>query len=168
MNTIEKFSLTRARQLADLLPQEAVDLTLTHITEKDSIICYLSGLLYKAGKLRSIEEFVTAVNLREKLGPTYISDTLAFPHAKSDSVKRMGIAVGRSNHGIPYDTPTESLNIKTIFLFAFPEQVKADKAELGLVKDIASLFLRVEFRASLLEVESYEDLNALILKCITE
>jgi PTS system fructose-specific IIA component len=147
--------------ISQVIHPEAVDLHLEGITNKEELIRHLSHLLYKVGKIESVDTFVEAVYEREDMGPTYMSDFIAFPHGKSDSVVSAGVALGRSREGIYYESGNGGGLAKIILLIALPEDIES-AAYINILKNLARLLVREEFRAALYAAESYEDVVAAV------
>ncbi len=142
--------------ISEVIVPKAVDLELREIKTKDGLIRHLSQLLFDAGKIRSVDQFIDAVYEREDMGPTYMSDFIAFPHAKSNSVISAGVAFGRSLKGIFYESDNGGGLVKITFLIAIPEEMEAS-AYINVLKNLARLLMREEFREALLATENYEE-----------
>lgn len=143
-------------QIAKVIQPQTVDLELRGIQDKDELIRYLITLLYRAGKLRSEEEFLCAVQEREVLGPTYMENFIAIPHGKSKAVLQAGVAFGRSGEGIWYETQHGGGLAKLIFLLAIPDQMSPDEYVAVLAR-LARLLVHEEFRETLYAATTYED-----------
>jgi len=143
-------------RIAEVIQPSTVDLSLTGIQDKDELIHYLAGLLFRAGKLRSVEEFLDAVRAREAMGTTYMEHLIAIPHGKSDAVLEAGVAFGRSAEGILYETEHGGGVAKLIFLLAIPDQMSPD-AYIAVLARLARLLVHEEFRTALHAAATYED-----------
>ncbi len=64
--------------------------------------------------------FLQAVLEREDLQSTVVDSGVAFPHARSRSVRRLGAAVGLSREGINLGSVAEPRVVHLICLFAIP------------------------------------------------
>ncbi len=71
---------------------------------KDEIISELVGILYAAGKLADRELAVSDVLHREATMSTGMQHGVALPHAKTDAVKSLCVAVGIKKGGIDFDS----------------------------------------------------------------
>ncbi len=145
-----------APMISDVLLRETVELELNEIEDKEQLIRHLSQLLFNVGKIRSVDEFVDAVYQRESMGPTYMSENVAFPHAKSDAVISAGVAFGRSKDGVLYESDDISGLAKIVFLIAIPDEMESS-TYIEILKNLARLLMREEFRESLLKAKCYED-----------
>lgn len=70
---------------------------------KKEVIEELVNLLVESGELKDTEELIKALLQRENLGSTGIGQGVAIPHAKSDVVRGVVAAFGRSPQGIEFD-----------------------------------------------------------------
>ena len=143
-------------RIAEVIQPETVDLNLHGMQDKEELIRYLVGLLYGAGKLRSEEDFLLAVQEREAMGPTYMEHHIAIPHGKSDAVLQAGVAFGRSVEGIWYETEHGGGLAKLIFLLAIPDQMSPDEY-IAVLARLARLLVHEEFRDALHVAATYED-----------
>lgn len=89
------------RSLAEILSPEAIDLDLRATDEKSAILALAELLRDNAGVL-DLGKFSAEVFEREKVSPTVAGEGVAFPHARSDAVKQIVVAIGRSRAGIRF------------------------------------------------------------------
>ena len=143
-------------RIAEVIQPETVDLELEGVQDKDELIRYLIALLYRAGKVRSEEEFLQAVQEREAMGPTFMENFIAIPHGKSEAVLQAGVAFGRSEEGIWYETQHGGGLARLIFLLAIPDQMSPD-AYIAVLARLARLLVHEEFRAALYAAATYDD-----------
>lgn len=118
-----------------ILDKEVIDLNMV-AEDKKSAIRYLSNLLYKAGYVTNIDGFMKDVFVRESEGITGIGNHVAIPHGKSDSVKKVGIAIGKTNDMIPWESYDEQ-PVHYIFLFAVPSDNENATVHLKLLSELA-------------------------------
>jgi len=145
-----------ALRISEVIQPETVNLDLSGLADRHDLIRYLVSLLYKAGKIRSEEEFRQAVYERESLGSTFMENFIAIPHGKSDAVLDAGVAFGRSTEGIPYHTALGGGVAKLIFMLAIPNQMSPDEYVAVLAR-LARLLVHKEFLDSLYAASTYED-----------
>jgi mannitol/fructose-specific phosphotransferase system IIA component (Ntr-type) len=150
-------------RIAEVIQPETVDLELEGIQDKDELIRYLIALLYRAGKIRSEPEFLQAVQEREALGPTFMENFIAIPHGKSEAVLQAGVAFGRSDEGIWYETQHGGGLARLVFLLAIPDQMSPD-AYIAVLARLARLLVHEEFRAALYAAATYEDVLDAVLR----
>ena len=84
---------------------------------KEEVIEELTDLLVQDGAVTNKEDFIRDVWLREELGSTGFENHIAIPHGKSSGVSRTALAIGRTQHAIPWETMDGS-DVRCIILFA--------------------------------------------------
>ena len=84
---------------------------------KEEVIEELTDLLIQDGAVTNKEDFIRDVWLREELGSTGFENHIAIPHGKSSGVSRTALAIGRTQHAIPWETMVGS-DVRCIILFA--------------------------------------------------
>ena len=84
---------------------------------KEEVIEELAELLVQDGAVTNKEDFIRDVWLREEQGSTGFENHIAIPHGKSSGVARTALAIGRTQHEIPWETMDGS-DVRCIILFA--------------------------------------------------
>ena len=84
---------------------------------KEEVIEELTDLLVQDGAVTNKEDFIRDVWLREELGSTGFENHIAIPHGKSSGVSRTALAIGRTQHAIPWETMDGS-DVRCVILFA--------------------------------------------------
>ncbi len=84
---------------------------------KEEVIEELTDLLIQDGAVTNKEDFIRDVWLREELGSTGFENHIAIPHGKSSGVSRTALAIGRTQHAIPWETMDGS-DVRCFILFA--------------------------------------------------
>lgn len=84
---------------------------------KEEVIEELTDLLIQDGAVTNKEDFIRHVWLREELGSTGFENHIAIPHGKSSGVSRTALAIGRTQHAIPWETMDGS-DVRCVILFA--------------------------------------------------
>ena len=84
---------------------------------KEEVIEELTDLLIQDGAVTNKEDFIRDVWLREELGSTGFENRIAIPHGKSSGVSRTALAIGRTQHAIPWETMDGS-DVRCVILFA--------------------------------------------------
>ena len=84
---------------------------------KEEVIEELTDLLIQDGAVTNKEDFIRDVWLREELGSTGFENHIAIPHGKSSGVSRTALAIGRTQHAIPWE-PMDGSDVRCIILFA--------------------------------------------------
>lgn len=99
-----------------MLNVKNIKLNMTAIT-KEEVIEELTDLLIQDGAVTNKEDFIRDVWLREELGSTGFENHIAIPHGKSSGVSRTALAIGRTQHAIPWETMDGS-DVRCVILFA--------------------------------------------------
>ncbi|HCL5291267.1 TPA: PTS sugar transporter subunit IIA [Salmonella enterica] len=84
---------------------------------KEEAIEELADLLVLDGAIINKDIFLKDVWLREEQGSTGFENHIAIPHGKSSGVARTALAIGRTQHQIPWETMDGS-DVRCIILFA--------------------------------------------------
>lgn len=84
---------------------------------KEEVIEELTDLLIQDGAVTNKEDFIRDVWLRKELGSTGFENHIAIPHGKSSGVSRTALAIGRTQHAIPWETMDGS-DVRCVILFA--------------------------------------------------
>jgi PTS system fructose-specific IIA component len=118
-----------------ILDQRIIDLNMK-AKNKEEVLSYLAELLKRAGYIDDINGYLQDVYLREQEGITGIGNHVAIPHGKSDSVKQVGIAIGKTDQMIEWESyDGEPSNL--FFLFAVPRNSEGTKEHLRLISELA-------------------------------
>lgn len=70
----------------------------------------VAGLLKGHAAVTNVEKLTTELLEREKLSPTAMGHGVAFPHARTDVVKQIAMAIGRSPAGVPFQGADEPVH----------------------------------------------------------
>ena len=97
--------------------------------------------------------------LRESQGQTGIGHYVAIPHGKSDSVTQVGIAIGKVQDEIEWET-LDGNGVKLIFLFAVGNDNENAKTHLRLLAEVARTLGNDDAVEALLNASTVEDLKA--------
>jgi fructose-specific phosphotransferase system IIA component len=130
-------------------------------TTKDEAIDELVTLASTSNMIKDEQQLLRDVKEREELVTTGVGYGVAFPHAKTKSVKGIVIAFGRSDKGIDFDA-MDHKPVHLIFLIAAPED--AIGAHLNVMARLSYLMKSEENRRKLLEATSPGDVLTLIDK----
>lgn len=107
-------------KLQDVLDERIIDLHMK-ATNKDEALSVLSKKLKDAGYIDDIASFKKDIYQREAEGMTGIGNFVAIPHGKSDSVTNVGIAIGKLDEEIEWET-LDGNGVQLIFLFAVSDR----------------------------------------------
>lgn len=121
---------------------------------KDAIAELVSEFLFQ----KTTEELLqTALETREKAGPTIVHDGIAMPHCRSILVDDFKIVVGRSPRGIPW--PED--NVSLVILFITPVKPSGPSEHMELIKHLAQS-LRSGGADKILSAESPSEVASLL------
>jgi fructose-specific phosphotransferase system IIA component len=126
---------------------------------KDAVIDELVNLVATSKMVNDVQQLLADVKEREDLVTTGVGYGVAFPHAKTRSVKGIVIAFGRSNNGIDFNA-MDHKPVQLFFLIAAPED--AIGAHLNVMARLSYLMKSEENREKLMKASSPGDVLALI------
>ena len=144
--------------IKSVLDDRVIDLKMK-AKNKEEAITYLAEKLKDAGYIADVEEYVADIYLRESQGQTGIGHYVAIPHGKSDSVAQVGIAIGKLEQEIEWET-LDGKGVKLIFLFAVGNDNENAKTHLKLLAEVARTLGNDEAVQALLDAQTVEDLKA--------
>lgn len=142
-------------------------LKLSHISadikasDKNSVIQSLVALLVEQGQVPGdmAEDIMSAVLERESLTSTGLGSGVALPHVKTDVVKQICVAFGRSNAGIEF----EALDGNPVhFFFLILAPTKATDDYLKILSSISGMMKMETVRAQLREAKSAEEIYRIL------
>ena len=88
-----------------------------------------------------------------KLETTGIGDEIAIPHARTDAVNQLIIAIGRSTNGVEFES-LDGRKVKLLFLMGTPKGSVSHY--LKMLAQLTRLLKREPFREKLLEAQDGE------------
>lgn len=146
-----------------MLLQELIDerFIITDLTakNKDKALGELAELFVKNNIVTDKNEFVNLIKKREEIESTGIGEGIAIPHARSNSVREMKIAFGRSKKGIDFKA-LDRRQVHLIFMIAAPVELR--KPYLQAVAKVARFLKSKVLKQSLLKAETPEEVMDLI------
>lgn len=122
-------------ELEDVLDDRIIHVGM-HAKDKHDALVQLSNKLEEAGYISDVEAFIEDIYLREKEGMTGIGNHVAIPHGKSDYVSNVGVAIGKFEEDIEWET-FDDKGVRLIFLFAVSNDVEYAKNHLLILSKIA-------------------------------
>lgn len=109
----------------------------------------------------SDKQIVTVLMEREHLGSTGIGGGIAIPHGKLDLIDSTVVGFGLSKSGVEYD----SLDNKPVHIFfVLLTSENSTGSHLKVLAQISKLLKMDQFKNSLLNAESVEDIYNIILE----
>lgn len=147
--------------IAKIVSPDLIKLNLVGTT-KEEVIDELSDLLKKDNDVCNKQAFVEDVFKRETEGETGIGQGVAIPHGKSPAVKNTTIAIGLSDHPIPWET-LDDKPVTAVILFAVRDQ-DASTLHLKLLQQVAILLSDDDFISKLHHAKTKENVIQLLCK----
>lgn len=131
---------------------ELVKLNLNAVEQNEAIL-EVADLLKPQPAMVDFRRFCGAVLERERLCSTAVDGAVAFPHARTDAVRDLLIAVGRKASGIRFGP--EGVSVQFIVVIGVPKTMVREY--LGVAGRLARLFRDEPRRQALLEAVLAED-----------
>jgi PTS system fructose-specific IIA component len=125
---------------------------------KEEAIQELAEVLLQNEYITDIKEFLKDIYAREAEGQTGIGNYIAIPHGKSDSVKKIGVAIGINQAEIPWET-LDGNGVKGIILFAVGNDNDGAQSHLKLLSLFARKLGNDEVIEKMLESKNAEDVK---------
>jgi mannitol/fructose-specific phosphotransferase system IIA component (Ntr-type) len=135
--------------LNDLLDEKYVDLHLG-TRSLETALRKLVALLQKDALIKDPDKFLEQLLARERANPSAVEHEVAFPHARTDLVDKIVLAIGRSRAGISFGQ--DGGRARLIFLIGVPQRLVSDY--LVCVGALARLLKDDEVRQRLLYAET--------------
>jgi nitrogen PTS system EIIA component len=108
-------------RLSTLLTEEMV-LADMSANSKDDAIATLLAVIGRRFPLLDMETIASAIDERERIENTSYGHGYAFPHARTDAVERMYIALGVSKKGLSDKTP-DGITLRVVCLMLTPSNI---------------------------------------------
>ena len=131
--------------LVDILDERHMALQLKSRLQANALR-ELIGLLEKTGSVQQPTAFLAQVLARENVNSTLAENGVAFPHARTELVDQISLAVGRSRARIPWNDKGERARLT--FVVAVPQRLVNDY--LVLVGTLARITRNEQQRQALL------------------
>ena len=138
--------------LADLLDARHVTLTLRSRTPENAIH-ELVQLLAANAQLTEAGKFADQIIAREQASPSVVEAGVVFPHARTELVEKIVLAIGRKNAGVPFGENAARANM--IFLIGVPQRLVSDY--LICVGALARIARNDAIRAQLMRTKASEE-----------
>lgn len=139
-------------KLGELIQPKFVLLDLKE-TKRTAAIHEVAKLLEKDPEILNFHSFYDELLARERLEATSLGNGVAFPHARTDHVKKMVLAVGRSRAGVFFENSGETIHF--IFVIGTPRRMVTEY--LALVGAMARLLRNEGVRQKLMDAKTPEE-----------
>jgi mannitol/fructose-specific phosphotransferase system IIA component (Ntr-type) len=109
----------------DLIAEpDAVVLDLEAGSGEDAVRVLHERLAASTPAVTDAPQFLRDVTARMRLAPVCIADDVALPHARTNAVSRIVVAVARTRGPVPFDA--QHANIRLVFLVGTPKAAVAE------------------------------------------
>ncbi len=142
-------------QISSLLKPEQIKLELAEAKRCDAIN-EVAQLLQTNPNVTNFAGFYEELLARERIESTCLGNEIAFPHARTDFVKGMVLAVGRSPQGVWFENCGQT--VKLIFVIGTPKRMVTDY--LSVVGGLARLLKDATTRESLIASPTVDEFIA--------
>jgi mannitol/fructose-specific phosphotransferase system IIA component (Ntr-type) len=142
-------------QISSLLKPDQIKLELTN-QKRCNAINEVAQLLQVNPSVTNFAGFYEELLARERIESTCLGNEIAFPHARTDFLKGMVLAVGRSNRGVWFENCSET--VKLIFVIGTPKRMVTDY--LSVVGGLARLLRDKSTRDKLLTAADTDEFIA--------
>ena len=142
--------------MMDILNEEIMAVNLPGSTKEEAIDT-LANLLKEKDYIKDVELFKKDIYHRESLGQTGIGNYIAIPHGQSESVLKNGIAIGKFNNEIPWET-LDDKGVKIVCLFCVQAGNGEGNEHLKMLAALAGKLGNEEIVNNILKAQTTEDL----------
>jgi mannitol/fructose-specific phosphotransferase system IIA component (Ntr-type) len=146
-------------QISSLLKPEQIKLELDQ-TKRCNAINEVAQLLQSNPSVTNFAGFYEELLARERIESTCLGNEIAFPHARTDSLKGMVLAIGRSTAGVWFENSSQ--NVKLIFVIGTPKRMVTDY--LSVVGGLARLLKDASTREQLISAPTLENFIGTLTK----
>jgi mannitol/fructose-specific phosphotransferase system IIA component (Ntr-type) len=146
-------------QISSLLKPDQIKLELDQ-TKRCNAINEVAQLLQNNPNVTNFAGFYEELLARERIESTCLGNEIAFPHARTDSLKGMVLAIGRSTTGVWFENSSQ--NVKLIFVIGTPKRMVTDY--LSVVGGLARLLKDPATREQLQTAKTVDEFIASIAK----
>jgi len=130
---------------------------------KEQAITKLVQKLKEANYIDDIEAFKKDIYHRESLGSTGIGNNIAIPHGHSESVIKNGVAIGKLQNEIEWET-LDDKGVKLVCLFAVSKNGNSAETHLEILSEFASKLGDDEAIKELLRAKNVEEIKKVFIE----
>ncbi|WP_055665117.1 PTS sugar transporter subunit IIA [Desnuesiella massiliensis] len=131
------------------------------LSNKEDIIRFLGKKAYDLGYTTNLNQYIEAVEKREKEFSTAVGYGVSIPHGKSEAVNEAFIAFMRSKNPILWDEEDHG-PVRLIFLIGVPEN-KKETLHLKILAQISKKLMDEDFRNNMIS-ESKDKVFELLME----
>jgi mannitol/fructose-specific phosphotransferase system IIA component (Ntr-type) len=141
-----------ATRLSSLLAPERIQLSVQG-TKRTAALQEVAKLLESDPNVANFQGFYNELLARERLDTTCLGNEVALPHARTEHVKKIVLAVGRSTGGVLFENSNQT--VKLMFVLGTPKNNPTDY--LILVGALCRLIKDESSRAALMAAPTPAD-----------
>ncbi len=146
-----------AARLSSLLSPERINLSLGS-AKRTAAINEVAKLLESDPNVANFQGFYNELLARERLDTTCLGNEIALPHARTEHVKKIVIAVGRSETGVHFENSNQ--NVRLMFVLGTPKSNPGDY--LMLVGSLCRLIKEAPQREAMFAAKTPEEFIATV------
>ena len=144
-------------ELTSFMKEKLICLDLKSATKAD-VFDEMSDVISQSESVPDRDMFLAALKEREAVMTTSLGDGVGIPHARSDSIKKLVIAVGLSRKGIDFGAKDDPL-VQIVFMFGIP--AKETKLYIQVLAKISRFARKEANRDRLLAARSEDEVYAI-------
>lgn len=123
---------------------------------KEEVLKKLVDLIRKnSDALEDEKNFYENILAREELGSTGIGQGIAIPHARSEKIEKIVVAIGLLENSLDFNSP-DGENVKLVILVGAPKG--QNREYLSLVSELMRNFRNKKLRESVICATDYQEL----------
>jgi mannitol/fructose-specific phosphotransferase system IIA component (Ntr-type) len=146
-------------RLQNLLRPELVKIELG-TTKRTAAIREVAELLKADPRVKDFDKFYSELLARERIETTCLECGIALPHARTDHVSDMTLAIGRSAEGIFFENSNQTANL--LFVVGTPKRMATEY--LRIMGTIARLMKGADLRTQLMAATTPEEIVNLLVE----
>lgn len=146
--------------LLDITEKECIKINLEAL-DKEGAINELVSILDKAGKITSKDQVVHDIMEREKKGSTGLEKGIAVPHAKTEAVDKLVMAIGISKDGVDFNAIDNEYSFIILLLLAPPG---SSGPHVEALASIARFLTPPGIREKMKNAQSPDDIVSIIME----
>jgi mannitol/fructose-specific phosphotransferase system IIA component (Ntr-type) len=112
-----------AARLSTLLDPSRITLAIQN-TKRTTALNEVAKLLENHPDIANFQGFYNELLARERLDTTCLGNEVALPHARTEHVKKIVLAVGRSEEGVLFENSNQ--NVRLMFVLGTPKNNPTD------------------------------------------
>ena len=148
-----------ATRLSKLLDPTRITLNVQQ-TKRTAALNEVAKLLENHPDMANYAGFYQELLARDRLDTTCLGNEVALPHARTEHVKKIVVAVGRSDHGVLFENSNQ--NVRLMFVLGTPKKNPTDY--LILVGALCRLIKDTSHRDALLAAPTPEAFIATVVE----